>query len=215
MKGVKMTNNKVYDVSVNIKNDMLSFPGDTLTRKEKTNEINKDGYKLSNISFSVHVGTHVDAPSHFIENGKNINDIKLDYFMGKAQVIEIKNKQKITKEELTNLEINSEKILFKTKNSSYLKENEFYKDFIYLTLKGAKYLVEKGVRFIGIDYITIEELGTTNFDVHNFLLKNEVIILEGIDLSEINPGIYNLTALPLKLNDCEASPVRAILTELD
>ncbi|MDZ7671636.1 MAG: cyclase family protein [Halanaerobiales bacterium] len=210
-----MTNKKVYDVSINIKNDMVCFPGDTPTRKEKTKDINTDGYKLSNISFSVHVGTHVDAPSHFIENGKNINDIKLNYFMGKAQVIEIKNKQKITKEELTNHEINSEKILFKTKNSSYLKENEFYEDFIYLTLKGAKYLVEKGVHFIGIDYITIEELGTTNFDVHNFLLKNEVIILEGIDLSEINPGIYNLTALPLKLNDCEASPVRAVLTELD
>ncbi len=210
-----MAKKKVYDISINIKNNMLSFPGDTPTRKEKTKDIKIDGYKLSNIRFSVHVGTHVDAPSHFIENGKNINDIELNYFMGNAQVIEIENKKKITKKELTNHDINSEKILFKTNNSSYLKENEFNKDFIYLTLKGAKYLVEKGVRFIGIDYITIEELGTTNFDVHNFLLKSEVIILEGIDLTEINPGIYYLTALPLKLNDCEASPVRAVLTELD
>ncbi|MGM0445064.1 MAG: cyclase family protein [Bacillota bacterium] len=210
-----MINKKIYDISIDIKNDMINFPGDIVTRKEITKDINTDGYKLSNIRFSVHVGTHVDAPSHFIENGKNIDNIKLERFMGKTQVIEIKNKKIITKRELTDHEIKSDKILFKTKNSSYLKENEFNEEFIYLTHKAAKYLVQKGVKFIGIDYITIEELGTNNFDVHKFLLGNEVIILEGIDLSEINPGLYNLNALPLKLKDCEASPVRAVLTELD
>lgn len=210
-----MINKKVYDISMEIKADMLNFPGDTKTEKEIIKHIKNDGYKLSNIKFSVHVGTHVDAPAHFIENGKNIDEISPSNFIGKAQVIEINNQNKITKEELLKHKIVSDKILFKTKNSNYLNKTNFYDDFIYLNYEGAKYLFENGVNLIGIDYITIEELGTADFDVHKFLLGKDVIILEGINLSEIEPGLYNLNALPLKLIECEASPVRAILTELD
>jgi len=209
-----MFNRKVYDISIDIKDNMLNFPGDTKTKKETIKKIKNDGYKLSNIKFSVHVGTHVDAPSHFIEDGNNIEDVNLNKFIGKAQVIEIDDQKKITKSELSKHKIHCDKILFKTKNSNYLNEIEFYDDFVYLTHEGAKYLVENGVRLIGIDYITIEDLKTTSFDVHNFLLKNDVIILEGVNLSDINPGLYNLNALPLKLKDSEASPVRAILTEI-
>ena len=209
-----MYNGKVYDISIDIKDDMLNFPGDTKTKKETIKKIKNDGYKLSNIKFSVHVGTHVDAPSHFIEDGNNIEDVNLNEFIGKAQVIEIDDQKKITKSELSKHKINHDKILFKTKNSNHLNEIEFYDDFVYLTYEGAKYLVENGVKLIGIDYITIEDLKTTSFDVHNFLLENDVIILEGINLSDIKPGLYNLSALPLKLIDTEASPVRAILTEI-
>src|SRR6056297_674814 len=204
---------KIYDISITVKENMLSFPGDTFTEIERIKEIEDDGYNLSKMKVSVHTGTHADAPSHFIENGKYIDEISLERFMGRAQVIEIKNKKVITKEELENIEIKCDKVLFKTVNSRYLKEESFNKDFVYINYKAAEYLVENGVKLIAIDYLTVESLDSKDFQVHKLLLENEVIIIETVDLETIEPGFYNLLAFPLKLKGCEASPIRALLTK--
>lgn len=208
-----MEYNKIHDITLNIENSMLSFPGDTVPKIEKIKEASKDNYNLSKMRVSVHVGTHVDAPSHFIVDGKNIEEIPPERFLGQVQVVEIKDKNEITKRELENINIKSDKILFKTKNSDYLKEENFNDNFVYLTYEGAKYLLNKEIKLIGIDYLTIEELGAGSFSVHKLLLGNEVLVIEAIDLTGIEEGMYYLHALPLKLKGCEASPIRALLFE--
>ncbi|MCF8000443.1 MAG: cyclase family protein [Halanaerobiales bacterium] len=204
-------NNKFYDISLNIEEGMLSFPGDTIPKFNRIKNIIDDNYNLSNMKVSVHVGTHVDAPSHFIKNGKTIEEISPERFLGDVQVIEIKNKKEIRKRELEKIEFYSNKILFKTQNSNMISENTFQDNFVYLNYEGAEYLIESGIEFIGIDYLTIESLDTTDFSVHKLLLKNNVIVLEGINLKEIKPGNYKLIAPPLKIKGAEASPVRALL----
>lgn len=202
---------KFYDISLNIEEEMLSFPGDTVPQFNKIKRISDDNYNLSNMTVSVHVGTHVDAPSHFIENGRTIEDIPPQRFMGEVQVIEIKDNKEIRKKELESIELNSNKILFKTQNSNIISDNVFHDNFVYLNHEAAEYLIELGIDFIGIDYITIESFDTTEFKIHKLLLKNDVIILEGINLKKVKPGNYRLVAPPLKLKGAEASPVRALL----
>lgn len=204
--------NEVFDISITIQEGMLSFPGDTIPEIERIKEIEKAGYNLSKMQVSVHVGTHADAPTHFVKGGKYIDEIKPERFMGETQVIEIKNENKITKAELKELEIKSDKLLFKTFNSEYLKEDSFNENFVYMTRQAAEYLVDLGVKLIGIDYLTIESLTSKDFAVHKLLLGNDVIILEAVNLIDIEPGLYNLLAFPLKLQNCEASPIRALLT---
>ena len=204
-------NDKFHDISLNIKEGMLSFPGDTIPEFNKIKEINQDNYNLSNMRVSVHVGTHVDAPSHFIKNGRTIDEISPERFIGDVQVIEIEDEKEIRKSELEEIEFHSNKILFKTQNSNMISENVFQNDFVYLNYEGAEYLIESGIDFIGIDYLTIESLDTTDFSVHKLLLKNNVIVLEGINLKDITPGNYKLIAPPLKITGAEASPVRALL----
>lgn len=202
---------EIYDISLNIEEGMVSFPGDTIPEFKRIKKIEADNYNLSNMKVSVHVGTHVDAPSHFIENGRTIEEIPPQRFMGEAQVIEIKNKNEIKKNELESIDFNSNKILFKTNNSNVISENIFYDDFVYLNYEAAEYLIELGIDFIGIDYLTIESIDTTDFAVHKLLLKNNVIVLEGINLIRVEPGNYKMISLPLKLTGAEASPVRALL----
>lgn len=206
-------NNKseIYDITLNIEPGMISFPGDTIPEFNKIKKIEDDNYNLSNMMVSVHVGTHVDAPSHFIKNGKTIEEIPPQRFVGDVRVIEIKDNKEIRKEELESIELNSKKILFKTQNSEFISDNDFHDNFVYLNYEAAEYLIDLGVDFIGIDYLTIENIDTTDFTVHKLLLNNDVIILEGIDLKEVEPGNYKLIAPPLKLTGAEASPVRALL----
>jgi arylformamidase len=204
-------NSEFYDISLNIEEGMLSFPGDTVPEFNKIKEIDNDNYNLSNMMVSVHVGTHVDAPSHFIKNGKTINELSPERFLGDVQVVEIKDDKEISKEELEKVEFYSDKILFKTQNSNMISDKDFNNDFVYLNHEGAKYLIESGINFIGIDYLTIESIDTQEFTVHKLLLKNNVIVLEGINLKEIKPGNYKMIAPPLKIKGAEASPVRALL----
>lgn len=207
-----MNNNReIYDISLNIEEGMVSFPGDTIPEFKRMKKIETDNYNLSNMRVSVHVGTHVDAPSHFIENGRTIEEIPPQRFMGEVQVIEIGDNNEIKKSELESIDFNSNKILFKTNNSRIISENIFYDDFVYLNYEAAEFLIESGIDFIGIDYLTIESIDTTDFAVHKLLLKNNVIVLEGINLKGVNPGKYKMISLPLKLTGAEASPVRALL----
>ena len=202
---------EIYDISITIEDNMLSFPGDTPPHLSRVKDIKEADYNLSKMEVSVHVGTHADAPTHFIEEGKYIDEINPERFMGKTQVIEIENEEKITREELKNIDIKADKILFKTLNSQYLQQTTFNEDFVYLTVEAGQYLIKQGVKLIGIDYLTIESLNSNNFEVHKLILGNDIIILEAVDLSEIKPGIYDLWAVPLKLKKAEASPIRALL----
>lgn len=202
---------KVIDISLSIDQDTPVYPGDYGVKVNQLKSIkNGDGYNLSSIAMGVHTGTHLDAPTHFIEGAKRVDQIPPDQFMGTAQVVEILDKKKITRQELEKKDITENIILFKTGNSMRYS-GEFIKDYVYLTEEAGRYLVEKGIKLIGIDYLSIEKYPAEEAPVHKFLLGKGLVILEGLNLSNVEEGIYTLIALPLKIKGAEGSPTRAVL----
>ena len=161
----------------------------------------------------VHVGTHIDAPLHFIDGGDGIETLPLNSLAGKAKVIEIKNETEIPLEEIEDTLIDEgDIILFKTKNSEvYLKEKAFNENYVYLSTKAAKYLARKKIATVGIDYYSIAGINNNLVDCHEVLLGAKITIIEGLDLSGISPGEYEFICLPLKIKGSDGSPARAII----
>jgi len=170
-----------------------------------------DEVTVSALSLSAHAGTHLDAPSHFLPNGVDIESFSCAVANGPAQVIEISGFYEIGAAILRNaLAPECRRLLVKTRNSSFWKEPEFRSDYVYLASDGADFLVEKSVVLVGIDYLSIGSFQPER-DVHKRLLEAGTWILEGLDLSEVPAGNYDLVCLPLKIRDCEAAPARAFL----
>ncbi|ADQ04021.1 Arylformamidase [Caldicellulosiruptor owensensis OL] len=207
---------KIIDVSIPISNDMVYFPGDPNPQISRVYSIEKgEVANVSKLILSSHTGTHIDAPAHFIKNGNTVDKIPLERLIGKVRVLDVGEEDSITKKflESKNIQYN-ERIFFKTKNSWYLKrDTKFFKNFVYLSVDAAEYLVEKKVEVVGIDYLSIEEFNSKNFPVHRLLLSNDVVIVEGLCLLDVNEGRYKYIALPLKIEECDGAPARVILIE--
>lgn len=206
-------NPSFYDVSLTISDTLITWPTDPAVSIRKTSVISRgDTWNLSELKFGSHCGTHIDAPYHINENGITVDQIPLDALIGKATVVDIKNKEKIDVEDLKSLAIkNCERVIFKTINSTYWKRAEFTKDFVYITKEAADYVAENNVKLIGIDYLSVDQFDNMHADAHHILLKKGVIIIEGLDLNRIEPGNYELIALPLKIRNGDGSPARVVL----
>lgn len=202
-----------YDVTLPISNAMITWPSDPAVSITGTSLISQGDFcNLSELKIGSHCGTHIDAPSHFLENGRTIDQLALENLIGEATVFEFKNKENIDVSDIKQLRFdNVKRVLFKTVNSSYWKLSAFKKDFVYLTKDAAQYLVDKGIRLVGVDYLSVEKFESQQAETHHILLRNDVIILEGLDLSTVEPGRYELIALPLKIKDGDGSPTRVIL----
>jgi arylformamidase len=170
------------------------------------------------IRCSAHTGTHVDAPAHFIEGAAKVVEMPLEVLIGAARVVEID--EGVTAIEAQHVESldKTERILFKTRNSQFWNDPEkgFRKDFTYIEPEAAQILVERGVRLVGIDYLSVEKFGSTDFQTHLTLLQNGVVIIEGLDLREVTAGDYELVCLPLKIDSetGDGAPARVVLREL-
>jgi arylformamidase len=161
-----------------------------------------------------HTGTHVDAPYHFVEGGKTLHEIPLDAFVGAATVFEIRNVRAISRSNLETLTWDGvERVLFKTDNSEKWAEPVFHKDFVALEPDAAQFLVERGIRLVGIDYLSIDPFGSLEHPSHFILLKKNVVIVEGLDLRQVAPGRYHVVALPLNLHGADGAPTRVILMD--
>lgn len=173
---------------------------------------------LSSVTMDCHLGTHLDAPLHFVQDGKPVDAMDLNKLIGDAYVVEIRGKKVITAEDLSKVGIpeGCKRVLLKTDNQSYWEQGlkEFQKDFCSIDLSGAKWLVEKGVELIGIDYLSIQRFNDTP-EVHQVLLQAEVVIVESLNLAEVTQGNYELICLPIKLKGIEGAPVRAVLKTID
>ena len=205
------------DISVTLQEGMLSFPSEPLLRLERRRSMAL-GHKANNttIHMSVHTGTHMDAPRHFIADGKTIDQMPFDITMGQARVIEITDTVSVKAEELAQHNIRrGERILLKTRNSpKFWEAAAISMDFVYITRGAARFLVEAGVKLIGIDSLSVgspSDPDKSTPDTHQILLGNEIWIIEGLNLTGVNAGNYNLICLPLKLKETEGSPVRAII----
>ncbi len=206
----------IFDISIAISPDMVKWEGDSPVKIRQVLDIAKgDPYNLSEMKMSVHTGTHMDAPRHFLQNGGLIEDFPLDLLIGEAQVVGIPDEaSSITAQvlEAAGLKEGIKRVLFKTRNSQYWKNcpSEFQEDFVSLSLDGADYLVQRGVKLVGIDYLSISPADDFR-PVHSRLMAYDIAIIETLDLSDVEPGIYTLICLPLKLKGVEGAPVRAVL----
>lgn len=209
-----MENRKIYDLSVSIYPGMLKWIDDQdVELTQETAIRNGDAYNFSRLTCSTHIGTHIDAPYHFTTDGKTVDQLNLYDLIGEALVVQI-DTDTITADELRDVDLKKYKrILFKTRNSELLKSEEFNREYVSLDFSAAELLVKNNVRVVGIDYLSIEELETEEHPVHKLLTENEVIIIETIDLSEVEPGAYFMVALPLKLKGCDGAPARVVLVE--
>lgn len=203
---------KIYDVSVAISSSMPVYPGDPTVDVEQTHQIAKgDVANVSRLSFGAHTGTHIDAPAHFIEGAMTVDQIPLNLLMGRARVLEISSAV-ITAEVLDEFTFRDDsRVLFKTRNSYLWRERSFVTDFVHLTKDAAERLVENGVKVVGIDYLSVEKYNFTSPDVHRTLLGNGTIIIEGLDLSEVEAGDYEMICLPMKIEGGDGAPARVVL----
>lgn len=205
----------IYDVSVPITNTMPVWPGDPpvdLHQKSHESEDQSHMITVTDIRMGSHCGTHFDAPFHMIQSGKRLHDFPLDVFVGKATVVELTGVKSIGRSDLERFNWKGvERVLFKTENSGHWQDGRFYEEFVYLQPSGAVFLVEQGVRLVGIDYLSIDKFKSDSHPAHRVLMEKNILILEGLNLNNIAPDEYVLHAFPLKLHDAEGGPARAIL----
>ncbi len=204
-----------YDISLTISSDLPVWPGDPPYQIEHIAEIaSGDGTNTSQVHMSVHMGTHVDAPDHFLGNGNTVENLSINTMTGRAYVLHLPEVNLITASILEHAEIppRTRRILFKTRNSDFWKngEKQFQTGFTALDADAAQYLVDRGVKLVGIDYLSIAPYQNGR-PAHEILLKAGVVILEGIDLSRVTQGRYTLFCLPLKIAGSDGAPARAIL----
>lgn len=205
---------KIYDISLPIQNHMLVWPGDPGVSITVKTTVKNDGVRTSWFSFGSHTATHIDAPNHFLEKATGIDKIAIEKLVGHCVVVDITNldHNEILVSDLPREAIKkSGRILFKTGNFVYLHKKVFPQKYISLSLETAEYLAKKGVVLVGIDFLGIEKRKNPGHPVHKALLSKGIVLVEGLDLSNVPAGMYTLVCLPIKVVDADGAPVRAIL----
>ncbi|MEX2162364.1 MAG: cyclase family protein [Anaerolineales bacterium] len=207
---------KTYDVSLTISPEMPVWPGDGGIQIQRIEKI--EGGAPANVSrmqMGVHTGTHVDAPYHFLKDGLTVESLPLKILVGRAYVIHLRDDvDLITPEvlEAAGIPPRTRRVLIRTRNSKQWSKGyrAFQEDFVGVDVKAAEYLVKRGVKLIGVDYLSVAPFGNAT-PTHVTLLKAGVVIVEGLNLSQVTKGRYNFFCLPLKLNGSDGAPARAIL----
>ena len=208
----------IYDISLPISESLIVWPGDPPVRITQPSHLDQgDTATVSHLCMSAHIGTHVDAPAHFIPGGAGVEALDLNVLVGPALVIEALDVDVLSADVLEGLSIpaHTERVLFRTRDSDRWArgEREFSKDYVSITEDGARWLVAHGVRLVGVDYLSVGAFhggGPT----HRTLLNAGVIPVEGLNLSGIEPGVYQLVCLPLRITGADGAPARVILIEL-
>jgi arylformamidase len=205
------------DISVPVFSGMAHWPGNPEIEIEFVMSIEKgDDCNVSKISLGAHTGTHMDAPLHFIDHGKSIDQMPLGATVGVARVIAIKDTESIKVAELEQHKLQpGERILFKTINSTRAwKVNTFVEDFVFIEPDAAQYLAQCQVQTVGVDYLSVGGFFRGGAETHHQLLGGGIWIIEGLDLSQVEAGSYELLCLPIKFSGIEGGPARAILRPL-
>lgn len=209
----------IYDISLPVSTHLVTWPGDPRPEVERIATLEAQGVNLTRLACSAHAGTHVDAPDHVIAGEATVEALPLEVLIGPAYVIALPGVRQITPADLAALDwpAEAQRVLFKTDNSrlwSGPKAGEFQPDFVAFTPEAARWLVERGVRLVGVDYLSVdpyEAQGAEPYPAHRILLSAGVVIVEGLNLAEVPPGPYELMCLPLKLVGADGAPARVIL----
>jgi arylformamidase len=205
---------RIYDISVPIRSGGLVYPGNPEIDIALQQAVAKGaGANVSTIRFGSHTGTHADAARHFFDDGQTVDKIPLERLIGPALLLSFSDDvRSVGAAELRAHDIKGQtRILLRTRNSAFLSQKEFVKDYTYLAPDGAQYLVDQGVELVGIDYLSIEQFHSGHHLTHRTLLERSVVIVEGLDLSVPPPGEYQFICLPLRIEGCDGAPARAVL----
>ena len=208
----------IYDVSLPISESLVVWPGDPSIRITQPSHLDRgDEATVSRLEMGAHTGTHVDAPAHFVQGGMGVDRLDLNLLVGRAVVVHAMEADALTAEVLEGLAIPSgtERVLFRTRNSQRWArgEGEFWTDYVGITNEGARWLIARGIRLVGVDYLSVAPYDEP-VAPHQTLLGAGMVVVEGLDLSEVGPGVYQFACLPLKLVGGDGAPARAILIEV-
>ncbi len=209
---------KIFDISLTISPEMPIWPGDPAIELERITSMDEGAHvNISRLSASVHIGTHVDAPHHFLNDGRTVEQLPLEVLTGPCYVTQLPDGvEAITAEALDTISLPADvkRILFGTSNSRFWAQGvtDFQENFVAVTEDGAEWLVERGIQLVGLDYLSVAPYGDS-IPTHTVLLQAGVVIVEGLDLSAVPRGFYDLYCLPLKLLGADGAPVRAILIQ--
>jgi len=202
---------QIYDISLSLNNDTVIYPGNPEMLIESYKAIPDFPTNLSKITFGSHTGTHIDAPKHAFSDRNGVDKVSLETCVGPCRVLDMRDaeeKMEISHFERYNIK-KGERILVRTKNSEIL--DRFSEDAVYLDGDAADYLAGIGIILFGIDWLSVKKRGGEDTRPHTSLLERDVVIFEGLDLSEVDPGEYEFVGLPLKFSDLDGAPARAIL----
>lgn len=204
---------KLLDVSVPLASGMPSYPGNPEFELQPIKRIADGGSSnVSRLVMGTHSGTHVDAPKHFIDEGVGVDALPLDLLIGRARVIEIGHRGGVGAEDLAAAGLREDiRVLLKTPNSRLWSSTTFHEDYAHVTEEGARYLVEQGVKLVGVDYLSVEQFKKPGAPAHHTLLSNGVIIIEGLNLAEAEAGMYEMYCLPLPVAGGDGAPARVVL----
>lgn len=210
---------RIIDVSQYLEEGMPTYPGDPSFSMVRVSKIEAgDRANVSLLTMGAHSGTHVDAPLHFLEEGRSVDEIPLDRLVGEAVVVELlRRRVKVTAGDLRPYEakLRDKIVLIKTRNSQRWGEKEFPRRYVYLSKGAAEWLVRSRVKSVGFDWLSIEKYGDERAAAHEALLGNGIPVIEGLNLSRVKEGNYFFACLPLKIRGCEGAPARALLIKGD
>ncbi len=207
---------RIIDVTVPVRPGMLTYPGDPIVSIERTSDMHDGGLSnLSVLSMSTHTGTHVDPPIHFVEDGATIDTLALDTLVGPAHVVDMRGVGSIGASELDALDLppGVERLLFLTDWSArWAERSPAFPDAVTgVSVDGAVWLIARGIRLVGTDFISIETADDPTFPVHRALLGAGIAIVEGLDLRDVAAARYTLWCLPLKIHEGDGGPARVVL----
>jgi arylformamidase len=205
---------RLVDVSVVLAPGLATYPGNPEFELQPVKRIAEGASSnVSRLVLGTHTGTHVDAPRHFYDDRPGVDALPLDLLIGRARVIDLPFRGGIGEQQLAALGLLEDlRVLLRTPNSALWRSSTgFHQDYTYLSESGARYLVEQGVKVVGVDYLSVEQFKKPGAPAHHALLGNNVVIIEGLDLSDAEPGVYEMYCLPLRVAGADGAPARVVL----
>ena len=168
---------------------------------------------VSRLTLGTHTGTHVDAPRHFFDDKPGVDGLALELLVGRTRVIDLPHRGGITEGHLAGAGLREDlRVLLRTPNSALWNSHEaFHPDYTYLTEGGARFLVDQGVKVVGVDYLSVEQFKKPGAPAHHALLGGGAIVIEGLNLRDVEPGIYDMLCLPLRVVGGDGAPARVVL----
>lgn len=209
---------RLIDVSLTIGPDLLTWPGDPPAAVERTKHLATDGSNVSRLTIGTHTGTHVDPPVHFVEGTDGVDRVPVDLLVGACLVADARGMRgPLGAADLDRLGVpeGTERLVLRSDNSDLWRRAHaaFPDEYVCLSPEGAAWVVRRGIRLLGVDFLSVEQRGAPGHPTHVELLSNGVVIVEGLDLGAAEPGSYTLAVLPLKIAGGDGGPARAVLIQ--
>jgi arylformamidase len=204
---------KLIDVSVPLDATLPTYPNNTPFSLEPVKRVARgESSNLSTLHMSAHTGTHVDAPRHFFYQGPGVEALPLELLIGRTRVVEVVSRSGISAADLSAIDLSEElRLLIKTHNSRLWGSPDFHPDYVGVTESGARHLVDHGIKVVGVDYLSVEQFRATGAPAHHVLLGAGTIVIEGLNLADVDPGVYEMICLPLRIVGADGAPARVVL----